>query len=52
MSYTVVDDNGTIQVRASITSRAEMGQLAKALANAEKKLPEETPTEPQEKPND
>ena len=45
MSYVVVNDNGTIQVRASITSRAEMGQLAKALANAEKKLPEETPTE-------
>lgn len=45
MSYTVVQDNGVIQVRASIASREEMEQLAKALANAEKYLPP-SPVEP------
>lgn len=40
MSYTVVNDNGVIQVRAAIETKAEMGQLAKALANAEKHLPD------------
>lgn len=52
MSYTVVNDNGTIQVRASIISRAEMEQLAKALANAEKHLPaEESVDAAKEKPD-
>lgn len=44
MSYTVTDDDGVIQVRASIRARAEMGEFAKALARAEEKLPEEPET--------
>lgn len=43
MSYTVVNDNGVIQVCASIASRAEMNELGKALANAEKYLPDDPP---------
>lgn len=46
MSYAVTNDNGVIHVRATIESRAEMEQLAKALANAEKHLPEENPKLP------
>lgn len=43
MSYTVTNDDGVIQVRASITTRAEMEQLAKALSNAEQHLPVDPP---------
>lgn len=45
MSYTVVNDNGVIQVRASIASRAEMNELGKALVNAEKHLPADPPSQ-------
>lgn len=55
MSYTVVWDDPHVEVRATISSRAEMDNLAKALANAEKHLPEESPPpaadKPEEKPH-
>lgn len=38
MSFTVVWDDPNVEVRATITSRTEMEELARALANAEKNL--------------
>ncbi len=39
MTYTVTEDNNTINVRAIIASRDEMKQLVEALGRAEEKLP-------------
>lgn len=46
MSWTVVDDNGTIQVRASITEKKEMDDLIACLEERRKQL------EPKEPKND
>lgn len=38
MSWTVVDDNGTMQVRASITETKEMDNLIACLQERQKQL--------------
>lgn len=40
MSWTVTDDNGTYQIRASITTIDEMNELIACLEKRKDKLPE------------